>query len=289
MVAVDQFGNISLGTLNELTINSELSKKITKTKVETEPYPHFILENLLSERDLNFIREIWPDERFFAPDIESTYTCEPQRNWKEIPHWTTFMATKGVEITTAVVQNFSPWIDARYGRDSQIIVRWAGCMQSDATYKGHGCHTHHYHDPLWVGTVLFYVDEDTSGYPGTTIFGSTLPPRDISNEARLASDTLFWFNSPEISEVREVSYKPNRVFAFLDSPISYHGVPPSGKTSGMRRILRFHIGMENHFHSEKYGCDQTKYREIRWEGKKYQDMDSVINWLVRDLEELWSV
>lgn len=289
MAVVDEFGNMYLGTLNELTIVSGLSKKITEAKIQTDPYPHFVLENLLNESDLNFIREQWPADQFFTPDIESTYTCEPQRHGKEIPHWRTFMATKGVEIAAGVIQNFSPWIDARYGRDAQIIIRWAGCMQSDATYKGHQVHTHHYHDPLWVGTVLLYVDQHTAGYPGTTIFGSTFPSRDITNEALLAFDTLFWFTRPELTEVREVSYKPNRVFAFLDSPISYHGVPPSGETPGMRRILRFHIGMDNDFHFNKYGCDQTKYREIRWEGKKYKDKDSVLNWLTRDLRELWSV
>ena len=56
-----------------------------------------------------------------------------------------------------------------------------------------------------------------------------LNPRDIKKEARLASDTLFWFNSPEITEVREVEYKPNRALAFFDSPISYHGVRSSGR------------------------------------------------------------
>jgi len=289
MAVVDEFGNISLGTLNELNIVSELGEKIINTKIEADPYPHFVLEDLLNGQDLSFIRDEWPDDKFFAPDIESTYTCEPQRYADQMPQWKTFMATKGVEIATAVAQNFSPWIEARFGRESQILVRWAGCMQSDATYKGHGCHTHHYHDPLWVGTVLLYVDEQTTGYPGTTIFGSTLPRRDVLKEARLASDTLFWFDRPEIAEVREVSYSPNKVFCFLDSPISYHGVPPSGETSGMRRIMRFHLGMDNDFHKEKYGCDQEKYREIRWEGKKYKDIETVIDWLRRDLEELWSV
>ena len=289
MAVVDEFGNISLGTLNELSIITELGKKITATRVEPAPYPHFVLENLLHDSDLKFIREEWPHRSFFTPDIESTYTCEPQRYGKEMPQWLNFMATKGVEIATAVAQKFSPWIDARYGRDSEIVVRWGGCMESDSSYKGHMCHTHHYHDPLWVGTILFYIDTDAVGYPGTSIFGSTFKPRNLKKEASLASDTLLWFNSPEITEVREVEYKPNRALAFFDSPISYHGVHPSGETSGMRRVLRFHLGMDYDFYMKKYGCDQDEYRKIRWEGKKYQDIETVQNWLVRDIKELWSL
>ena len=47
--------------------------------------------------------------------------------------------------------------------------------------------------------------------------------------------------------------------------------------------------MEYDFCMKKYGCDQDKYRKIRWEGKKYEDIETVRNWLVRDLKELWSL
>ena len=65
MAVVDEFGNISLGTLNELSIITELGKKITAASVEPAPYPHFVLDNLLNDSDLKFIRDEWPDKKIF--------------------------------------------------------------------------------------------------------------------------------------------------------------------------------------------------------------------------------
>ena len=168
-------------------------------------------------------------------------------------------------------------------------------MQADTTYPGHPCHAHHWHDPLWIATVLLYLDEDAGGQQGTTINGFSVPdgvdPVEFAATFAAQKPTSSpWHGSTcdpsrDMSEVRTAEYASNRLIAFMDSPISYHSVKPApAGTSGSRRLLRMHLGAPWSNCEALYGVSYKEYRAKRELGT---DDPRVVGWLRRDLEQLW--
>jgi hypothetical protein len=184
----------------------------------------------------------------------------------------------------SIARKFAPWIEARYGAHIELEAQFAGLMQSEPDYTGHSCHTRHYHNPNWVGTALIYLDADAAGHPGTMIYRSNC--KDIESEAHLAANALHWLGDPNISEVIEVGYERNKMFVFFDSPISYHGVKASADGHGNRRIMRFHLGVENKWLQERYGCTIAEYRQNRLEDRFGED---VMSWMIKDITEYRAV
>ena len=133
-------------------------------------------------------------------------------------------------------------------------------MESDPQYAGHGCHTHHYHDPGWVGTLLLYLDRDATGYPGTTI--QRFDDADTQAQARMAAATLQWYAAPGMSEVTTVPYAQNRLFAFLDSTdqLSQRSRRRANAV-GHRRIFRIHLTVPTSAIEKIYGVSRRRYQE----------------------------
>lgn len=154
-------------------------------------------------------------------------------------------------------------------------------MESDPTYQGHNCHTHHYHDPCWAATFLVYVDEDSGGHPGTTLHGVE------GDAAWTAAQTLQWFDMGNLPIARTADYRANRMLAFLESPISFHSAAPAAAgATGRRRILRVHVAAAADVVKRVYGVSLFEYRTRR---RRPTDDPEVISWLARDITELETV
>ena len=76
----------------------------------------------------------------------------------------------------------------------------------------------------------------------------------------------------ELEKVKEVKFKNNRLFSFLDSPISYHGVSkhvnntPENRQRykfGQRKILRMHCGLSSNYVKKYYGINIKEYEKLR--------------------------
>jgi hypothetical protein len=275
-----------LGRLNEFELQSNLQQRIASAMVRTDPYPYFVAENVLPLAVLQNVHGHWPNRTEFRPEIPHNYTCDllahriADRGQRQF--WDDFVKTHGRQIAIAGVMQFEPWIAARFQHDIEISLAWIGLMESDPSYAGHGCHTHHYHDPSWVGTLLFYLDENASGYPGTTI--RRYSGASLGDQSKMAANTLQWFNVPEISEVTTVAYRQNRLFGFLDSPISYHSVHAAQPNAmGYRRIFRVHLNVPASAVERIYGVPYNKYIEQR---KEPTEDPLVLAGLARDIEKM---
>lgn len=279
-------GQRSLGSLRALDAWSALQQRIADAVVLTDPYPYFVAESVLPPAALQEIYDHWPQRSEFRPEIAHNYVCEllehrladrTQRGF-----WSNFVRTYGREIAIAGAVQFKPWIAARFSDDVEISTTWIGLMESDPAYAGHRCHTHHYHGPGWVGTLLFYLDANAAGYPGTTIMhhgGATLGDR-----SEMAANTLQWFKEPAISEAVTVDYRQNRLFGFLDSPISYHSVQAAKPNAvGHRRIFRVHLAAADAAVEKAYGMPLRRYKKQR---KTPQSDPAILAGLARDIEKI---
>jgi hypothetical protein len=67
-------------------------------------------------------------------------------------------------------------------------------MEADAEYRGIGVHNHHYHSPNWLSTTLIYLDEDPTGYKGTSLVELATNPDGpwIDQAADIFAETGMW-------------------------------------------------------------------------------------------------
>jgi hypothetical protein len=267
---------------------SEITRVIAQAELKTEPVPYFTADGVLPEKTLQSMHAHWPTRAEFAPEIANNYICDPTSDaiepWRR-SYWRQFWSHEGTRIAAAAIERFRPWITHRYGPDVPINAAQISLMESDPVYAGHGCHTHHYHDPMWVATLLFYLDDGKNGYPGTTIM--RVRADDISSEAQIAANTLAWYHLPEITEVTTVEYRRNRLFVMFDSVISYHGVKSAQAGAiGNRRIFRLHLEAPSKYAELIYGVPIAEYRAIR---KNPSSDPQVLAWMKRDIDELRTV
>lgn len=246
--------------------------------VERRPYPHFVVDDILPPKNLEAMLGHWPSAECFTPEVPQNYVCnlfsarllpKPIR-----PFWENVRNTLAPELATAVSASFEPWISKRYGT-TPIYFSNVSLMEADPTYPGHGCHTHHYHDPCWIGTALLYLDDDPAN-AGTTIHAPATGSPDV-----IAASTLLWKDMPE---VKTVAYRQNRLFAIYDSPISYHSVKPASPgVKSRRRIFRIHLTVGAQHVKELYGVGIKEYASLR---KQPSTDPTVLRWMQRDISQL---
>src|SRR5579871_3848255 len=266
----------ALGTIGKISGRLHFSAPL-----RAEPFPYFIADDVLPRATVRSMLEHWPEPARFAPEIPHNYTFSLLSGCP--PFWREFGETTGKDLARSALARFLPWISERYPADTELILRAQVLMQADPTYEHHDTHTHHYHDPGWVMTLLLYLDH-SPGFPGTTI--RQYRAKDIDDDARMAARTHQW-QLPEIAEVETAAFIPNRMIAFLDNPIAYHSVGAAAPgAQGHRRVFRMHITVPEEAAMQPYGISLTEYRQRRLAGEASPQM---LGWLRRDIAQMRAV
>lgn len=243
------------------------------------PYPYFVRDDYLQGSLLMDMRRNWPGEGYWVMEIPGNYICEMTKFlgsgfWKEF----TKAITPG--IVGDSLAEFAELIEARYPGEKEFYVVVNSLMQARGDYGGHDVHTHHYHDPCFVATVLIYVDADSDGHSGTTV----LKTKEGLDEAYVAAQTLGWHDFTEDHET--VDYKHRRLFAIYDNAIGYHRVKPSLPPARFgRRILRLHIAAHDDHCKRIYGVDRAEYQRLRLNPTKDK---RVVEWMRKDIDAMRS-
>lgn len=275
-----------------------ISSKIAEGRLNTTPYPFFIIDNLLPANSLEDARRHWPVRERFNPEVPGNFVCSLlpksvndliRTSPVQGRYWRRFMKNEGRAIARGLIIQYADWIIARYGETLERVYLIPSLMEADAGFPGHNTHTHHYHDPCWVGTALLYLDDDFPPFTGTTINAVTIPidADPIEYEAWMAAQTLFWYDKPNIYDVTTADYAANRMLSLFDSAISYHSVKPSSPAAGgKRRIFRIHLGVDSMLAQRIYGVPIDEYRSRRVVPTEDPE---ILGWMRRDVLELKSV
>ena len=190
-----------------------------------------------------------------------------------------------------IINNFNPWLQNRYGPNFEIFADNVSLLKADEGNTEHCTHTHHYHAPHWVATVLIYLDEASNSNPGTSLleYQSSGLDDDIGFAAKVGN----WHGNNKLKEIEHAKYKRNRMLVFYDNPISYHAVKQDPKARGDRKIFRMHFKAPIQSVEKIYGVNIEKYTKLRasfdqndiskigfnWFKKKRSQ--TVYNWLKR--------
>ena len=248
-------------------------------EVREHPYPHFVVDDVLQKSLLTDLRRNWPGRGAFIAEIPGNYVCNMAKFCRE-GFWREFTIRIVPQLVIRSMSAFAEQIEARYPGEYMFYLTNYSLMQSAGDYGGHDVHNHHYHDPMWVMTLLLYIDADSEGHSGTTIM-EALP----GDEAFIAAQTLNWHDLTK--EYESVAYKQARIFGFHDNVIAYHCVKPSQPPATFgRRIMRFHVCVDHKAHCERlYGVDYATYYKMRMDPTNDAQ---VLEWMKKDIALLRS-
>ena len=268
--------------------NESIENEFTKKNVKLFGVPYILEDNVLSKNLIDKINFYWPSFEHFSKEVPGMNILQLYNNrFKTLDNeqkqfWSDFYYDVWVEVLANISQSFSQIglqvFDEVCMKD--IRLDWPlTLMEADSSYLGHNIHTHYYHCPHWYFTVLFYIDSSDTDSKGTTLHlmrndnNDSLNSYDSADTKTLASFALNWnnYNNPfselklnsnfidKTSEFMKIKFQPNRLFAFLDGPLSFHSVEKSNQKNNKRRVMRSHVKVHHPLfynkHSTMLKCD----------------------------------
>ena len=204
----------------------------------------------------------WPSREHFRAEIPGNFTQSVNASPSDAALWRDHLSASVRALSRATLAKFAPWILRRFGDALTTATANVLLMEADPAFSGHPIHNHHWHSPNWVATALVYLDDVADGYSGTVI-NKFRQDADLEACARIFARTHLWTDDPDFSAHRVIGYARNRLFAFLDGPMSYHStLPAQAGAEGHRRVLRIHISVPWELCEAKYGVSEAAYQAL---------------------------
>jgi len=270
--------------LNFLKKNANVVNPINPKSIfnfDKKPYPHLTYENFLDEKLHSDILKFWPDDKLFYDEIPGIRLFDLVNHTSNIKNneakkfWCDFKKDIILKINQKIYDIFKENIENKFNKKRIPDLCQFNLMQATTGFKNHAVHSHHYHNPNWAYTMLLYIDDGGIGADGTDIY-KPAEEHNLSNSLDYAMFSLKYiyggdeesFNSTlkdyKLIRTKQVKFKNNKLFAFFETPFSYHGVSDPTKTDigykmGQRKIIRLHAGYDESFIKDYYGFDKKTY------------------------------
>lgn len=243
--------------------------KIKNSKTNLFPFPYIDVDNYFSEIEIDEMNYHWPnlnkfdksgagDLRIFPLTLENLKNIEPVSS----SFWLKILKKKIYPLLIKTLSKFADYHIYRMGDLINIHLGGSMLMEVDTDMYEHyemNIHTHFFHDPFWLNTTLISISPEE--IMGTTLYKT-------KNYNKLSDLNKFYKDVEEIGNLNlkknydrslnnylisnEIIFKPGKVFSFMDSPLSIHGVQSNDlrRKRSSRRVLRFHTGSSP---TSKYG------------------------------------
>lgn len=227
---------------------NSLRKKIDRAQVHTDPFPYFIIDEFFPKAYYKQILQMFPGEKNLVPLGETgRVTANSYMERRVMPlktdsisalpaiqreFWNCLVTSLYEDrVLRSFIKKFLPWCGDRLTRAfdarGSVDVNVDGLVVSDRTNYAIGPHTD---SSARLLSLLFYMPSDDSYADlGTKIYR----PRDPGFSC--SGGPHYGFEAFE--EVKQVKFLPNRVFGFLRSARSFHGVEKISLEGVDRRLL----------------------------------------------------
>lgn len=250
-----------------------------------KPIPHIVHDDFLDERTLNEIIEYWPDDKYFYDEIKGIRLFDLVNGTTGLPEdqkkfWNYFKEKQYPLINSKIYECFREQIKKKFSTEDYPNPAQFNLMQSTSGFKTHAPHAHHYHNPNWAYTMLLYIQSDNQNTDGTDIYfpSESLNLQTVEDYTNFALKYIYGgsksffeiekFREYKIDIVKKIEYKKNRLFAFFESPLSYHGVSDSTNEdknylTSERKIIRLHTCYPENFIKKFYNLEKEEYEKLR--------------------------
>ncbi|HYC38363.1 MAG TPA: hypothetical protein VEC19_18190 [Usitatibacter sp.] len=220
--------------------------KVGNAPIQPYPYPHVFIESIFPEDFYARMQEMLPDpkcllpleqargvrgydERFVLEFKEEQFahlTREQDTFWRELHRWMV-----GGRFTQLLLGKFGPLIAPRFRGEPDVRFHDELMLVQDTTHYKLGPHTDAQRKVL---TLLFYLPRDRSQeHMGTSIY----QPKD--REFRCPGGPHH--PHEKFDRMWTMPFRPNSLFAFVKSDVSFHGVEPVTDADTRRWLMLYDI------------------------------------------------
>ena len=251
------------------------SEKIENGKINFFSTPHIVIDNIFTAELAKSINEKWPINGF-QNEVKGNRILPITRHKYQngaIEHcdfWSNFNESIWPRLMSTIANKFEPYGKHIFGdlyATKISLDHPLTLMEANEEFDGHDMHTHFYHAPHWVFTVLIYIDDIDNLSEGTTLhalnplnsntnYSLSCLKNELQRSSEIAFNTFRWLD-PKKTLIDynhlEIDYKFNRLLCFMDGPLSLHSVKKYStinekrelitkfKINSRRRILRSHV------------------------------------------------
>ena len=227
-------------------IEQHMMYKIGNTPIRRYPYPHFYLENVFPKDFYGEILDHLPPLDVYRPHEPSP--GQPKKSRYSIPlskleldrfdpqdrdFWRDFVVClQSEQFVTFVLQTFASSVRKRFKESLEMMSFYPEFrLFRDFTDYSVGPHSDH---PNKVAVLIFYLPA-TADRPhlGTSVYVPKDPAFRCAGGPHYSLDRF--------TRVATMGYKPNSVFSFFKSSISFHGVEPVTESDAQRDLIQFSI------------------------------------------------
>lgn len=221
--------------------------QVGNAPVRTYPYPHLLVQNVFPP---DFYRQILahlPSGEHLRPihelrGVPDVYKDRwilpilPDAVGKLASPFREFWLAMGEALFRGpfghlLISRFEPFLRSRFEKEPDVQFRDEALLVYDHTNYSLGPHTD---SPRKIMSVLFYLPEDDSRPDlGTSVY----VPKD--ENFRCEGGPHYPFEG--FRRMTTMPYVPNTMFAFLKTPVSFHGVEPVTEANFHRTLLLYDL------------------------------------------------
>ena len=229
-------------------IIEHIRRRVAAAKIELEPFPHFVANNILPEPVYAEILRNWPPAELarttnwaarkemsvaqqlpaFPPAIRPV--------WRQVVEWSQAARDLVYEkLKPHLGEKLAPLVGRRRAAEMNVVTR-RGPAAFLATYTGAlSLHAHVDHPVLATNSFLYVSERDVEEPElGTVLYhsyGLALP----HNELKLPETLVQRY----LRRAKTVPYGRNMLLSYVNTPSAFHGVDPVDIGTRVRRLLMF--------------------------------------------------
>jgi hypothetical protein len=288
-----------LESLRKVRLDEEFGPQLRKDAIPLVPFgksltPYFCVEDFFSNSLLDLCQKYWPEERVYTPVYATPGSFEVTLNIYDVfqeslkSKMTNEQVLFWMQFTEQVVKptilscnsRLLPVLQSRYADYlDKTMINTCSIRMVNSDYVGLDRHVHYYHDPIWLYSFFFYIDDDNRGlslYQYDIDRASTVTQM-IEATSHIVSPRYEGDRQERLKLEDKIKFKRNSLFVFRNSPSSWHGVGPFAKTQGGwgRRHIVTHVMLPRHLISDIYGVPEENWTYIYTTDKSEKVMDDI--------------
>ncbi|MGE0392011.1 MAG: hypothetical protein AB7I25_01950 [Vicinamibacterales bacterium] len=269
LTADDDVSSLIDGVLDVGAVQAHVRSVLDRTPLESDPYPHMVLDNLLPSAFYKALIDTMPPRALFDEAVNKEQLRVPPRGaglttfriWRFLvaeileSQLQDALLARFREPLTEYARRFWPSAnldDLRLGgSDGRIILRQRGYVIPP------------HRDPKWAWlTFILYLAKP--GDPDT--WGTQLYR--VNDDVEAPGAQPFWMGSHDHVLAKDVRFLPNRALVFLNADGS-HGasIPEDAPADFERYIYQFRIGPDRKA-VERLKAELPPEARAKWEGKQ---------------------
>ena len=243
-------------------LTEQVRNKLTQAEVCEDPFPHIVIHDFFSEDFYDEFINNWPHPHQFNPKCNERYAIlmdklkSSKLTDSQKAFWGTFNSYLVETILKPIIiKKFLPYLSLKFPSAtpeeiSQMTANFHPIANTNSIYLDTpSCSiVPHTDKPHYFIQIIFYLPAD-SGHQkvGTTFYSGSAHP---------GGEDTCWDTPANLKFVKKLPYRKNTFIAFMQSPVSWHGLDPSPYPQYLRRCFFSPIIIPQELYIKYYGIEK---------------------------------